>query len=164
MKSPSLYRGVVTRPQSSPLVLQRKLTLDDFPMEHGVRDAQQRALSSRQERSRLQDWLQSARVESGSLREYSRRRFQTVVELETKAHPHTHARTHTRFIKSLLAASVTKPQNLPSPHTLTLPHPEQTQIFVPPGSQYYIVVFVVDRFYIALFSVLEQTHCARVLF
>ena len=86
MKSPGVYRGVM-RPQSSPLVLQRKLTLDDFPMEHGVRDAQQRAVSSRQERSRLQERLQSARLESGTLREYSRRRFQSVVELETKPHP-----------------------------------------------------------------------------
>ncbi|XP_076440984.1 uncharacterized protein LOC143280236 [Babylonia areolata] len=60
----------------------RKLTLNDFPMEYGVKDAQQRSLTSRQERSRLQDRLQSARKESETLREYSRRRFQTVVDWE----------------------------------------------------------------------------------
>ncbi|XP_070183771.1 uncharacterized protein [Littorina saxatilis] len=86
MKDPAMYRGT-RRPQSSPVVLQRRLTLDDFPMEHGFKDAQQRSVSSRQERLRLQDRLQSARQESETLRDYSRRRFQTVVELESKLRP-----------------------------------------------------------------------------
>ncbi|KAL8583489.1 hypothetical protein ACOMHN_056299 [Nucella lapillus] len=77
-----------TRPYSSPpVVLQRKLTLNDFPMEYGVKDALQRSVTSRQERSRLQDRLQSARKESETLREYSRRRFQTVVDWEARPSP-----------------------------------------------------------------------------
>ena len=27
-----------------------------------------------------------------------------------------------------------------------------------------IIIIIIDRFYIALFSALEQTHCARMLF
>ena len=66
---------------------QRKLTLGDFPMEHRVEDAQQRSLSCRQERLRLEERAQFSQQESSTQREDSRRCFETALEAQQGISP-----------------------------------------------------------------------------
>ena len=39
-----------------------------------------------------------------------------------------------------------------------------SQVFTDSTQNRHIIVIIIDRFYIALFSALEQTHCARMWF
>lgn len=67
------------RSHSSHIVLQRRPTLDDFPMEHSFADVQHRRLETRDQKNRFVRQLAAERAESGSLREYSRDRFLSAV-------------------------------------------------------------------------------------
>nr|KAG5711723.1 hypothetical protein BaRGS_023487 [Batillaria attramentaria] len=86
MRNPRFPRGL-GRPQSSPLVLQRRLTLDDFQLDHRPMDVPGNMEKARREKASRAEGIKNARAESGNLREYSRRQFQTVVDHESSLSP-----------------------------------------------------------------------------